>query len=562
MLVHFKFVAAKMSAPEPSQLRDVFAIRENLKKADEKCVALFKESLFRELDIKDERQFLSFVLLHARHVFAPDVIQSLCVKSAQLCQTHPKKSLSEYELNMVSSYLNLPIMLQSELVKNHSDRDTELESVKESVVKRRKMHHLLADDVLETIGSFLLRQESIYFGQVSTRIFRVTHKKSYLLKQLDPEWIIMDQGRYRRLFQWRGSEPVAYQYPLKLVLRELKVEHANVSWFKLLFTRLKGLQIYNCEEVLPYIPLSFLCKNNFSTNTIEELTMDNSRTSDTSISSFSDLCDTHWSNITSDLHVRKVGLLSLVAKATHLKRLAICFGPTKFNAIHWECVDDGTGTQEICMTFAEAQTILHPQLLMLSLGSGFKLKMSTPKPNCHILKSNVQHVRVFLEEDDDWQRLSSLDTYDCRSTIKSYTFILGNADVEIPDLLTAVFLEHKEKHPQLKHVTFETVGFSALTSFEWMCENAQQLLDRSTCIQFDFVCRRSFAFGREFEKKSVQIQTDTKEVEYVFQTFSRRKLMTIKDRVDSWQHRCAVKFKNPTTRTLRIIWGKTDGFFA
>ena len=121
---------------------------------------------------------------------------------------------------------------------------------------------VLNSDIINVIGSYLNKSQSIKFGSLINRnLYIATQNKQYLLKQTD--WTLtINDNHLIDLLSSKKSNPFYYNYPTSLILDidNFEPEYDQIllsKWFKSLFTRLHTLEIASVF-FLPYIPISLL----------------------------------------------------------------------------------------------------------------------------------------------------------------------------------------------------------------------------------------------------------------------------------------------------------------
>ena len=115
----------------------------------------------------------------------------------------------------------------------------------------------LHGDIIDYLGAFLNKKESIEFGYLNKQLFIETQKQSYLLKRCKDDVFILDDSKCFKLLSSQ-SNIFNYQFPQDLILNlSKKFEISKILNFNQFFSRLKSL---TCKTLtsLSYIPVEIV----------------------------------------------------------------------------------------------------------------------------------------------------------------------------------------------------------------------------------------------------------------------------------------------------------------
>ena len=225
----------------------------------------FRDVLFRLCGMKDKRQFLYYVL--DRLASAP--LSFLSYNSLEIL-TNKAIRLAEGQM-MMSDNDN-----KDQNAYNSNNKQAKRLTLYQWVQRRYKDRLCrLPSNLIDHIGSYLNKKESVDFGYLNQQLYIESQKLSYILSRCEDESLIISTYDWKYL----GGEdakakswPWAYNFPTHLTFFKPENGSSNneiikcvnnvikSDFFSRLFTRLKCL---NCKyyKIGPYIPVHIVTRN-------------------------------------------------------------------------------------------------------------------------------------------------------------------------------------------------------------------------------------------------------------------------------------------------------------
>lgn len=224
---------------------NVITSTELLPHFDSQSVTKFKQRLLKELECKDEKEFLCVVMKGLYQTMSNQSLNTLKNEAIQLAQEQKTQS----ENGQVKSLYDL-------IATKYTD-----------ILSR------LPSSAIDIIGSCLTKHQSIRLGFLNKMLLKETQKISYLLARKHDQ-LVLDDRKIGNL-SYPTANPFHYSLPTHLVLNISTSTKQDISsiatssyagilkskWFKSLFSRLKSFKCNN-YDILQYIPINILFDNN------------------------------------------------------------------------------------------------------------------------------------------------------------------------------------------------------------------------------------------------------------------------------------------------------------
>ena len=233
-------------------------------------VAAMKSCIFVELGCTNEAEFLCKVLTMIYGSLSnksTTIIKNKAVKIAD-SQSFSLSSANTKSMKNDNDIYNINTVHQLQL-QTQSNASTHATSVYKYV--KDKYNDSLSNstsDVIDHIGTFLTKQESILFGYLNKQLYIETQKLSYLLKQCkDSKPFVLNDSSVSKLL-WSVSSSYSYNFPRHLEIANYGHGYLKYWWKKIVqrdyfnnfFLRLNYLTC-NRLELIEYIPINLLFNN-------------------------------------------------------------------------------------------------------------------------------------------------------------------------------------------------------------------------------------------------------------------------------------------------------------
>ena len=247
-------------------------------------VAAMKSCIFSELKCQNEKEFLCKVLIM--------INSSLSNKSTAILKDKALEIADSQQLPLATFNIDKYNDNQSDdetRASIHQKQKTVCTVLKYTEDRYNDSLSNLNSYIIDLIGSFLTKQESISLGYLNKELYIETQKLSYLLQRCKDtnmkKPFLLDNYRLPSLL-WSGSSAYNYNFPLHLSLTNYHDELTyswnkmfKKDWFNRFFLRLDYLRCATVK-LIPHIPINVLfnSKCNFydsneSREYIEELSI-------------------------------------------------------------------------------------------------------------------------------------------------------------------------------------------------------------------------------------------------------------------------------------------------
>ena len=227
------------SSPEAN----IVDIRRFIQHFDDSNITLFKQCLFNETGCENEKEWLCYIVRFLSQSMTPQSIATLRNKSIEIAQTQRIKYNANPENTqkvIVTSSKDSSISLYKWIQRQYNDKLSRLPS-----------------DIIDHIGLYLSKTESISIGYLNKQLYIETQKQSYLSKQWNDKALILNDKTMSR-FLWKESNPFSYSMPTQLHVAMVESSLTKIfssHWFTKMFSRLNGFRCCTFE-CLPCVPLN------------------------------------------------------------------------------------------------------------------------------------------------------------------------------------------------------------------------------------------------------------------------------------------------------------------
>ena len=218
-----------------SKLSNVIATTRLLRHFSRVNLNTMKSYIYQELGCENESQFLCKILQSIYKTLSNQSITNIKNKAMEIADS--QKIQSSLNINQQSN-----MTVYKYVQKQYNDRLSKLHS-----------------DIIDYLGTFLNKKQSIEFGYLNKQLYIETQKQSYLLKRCKDNVLRLDAKKIDKLF-FGKHDAFNYILPQKLLLRlGANQRHMvkNMPFFEKFFYTLNDLY---CANVfcLPYIPWKLL----------------------------------------------------------------------------------------------------------------------------------------------------------------------------------------------------------------------------------------------------------------------------------------------------------------
>ena len=469
-----------------SKLSNVIATTRLLPFFSTQNVSQMKSCIFEQLGCENESQFLCKVLQSLyknMSVESTAIIKNKAIEIADLQSMTPTQNLND----IITKPRN-----------NAKCSDNHITVYKYIQQQHHDLLSKLHSDIIDYLGTFLNKKQSIEFGYLNKQLYIETQKHSYLLKRCKDDGLILGDQKMSRLLQSQ-SNSFNYSFPTELTLRWCKkYQVSKLSDFDLFFRRLNTLQCYTLT-CLSHIPCHALFNHN--TNRDDKLqkltlTLNFIGIPDGQIDAIKKFCarfDEYKDSIDNNSKIRYIKQFELdggrywmirkdemktaAQQATKQLLMRVC------NISESICLSVGLFAIN---TTEELQTIFHKNLkhLYLSQTSAIQANKSMIDYSTMNTKKNIQDIAKMesfgIHLDDGASTvgtinectintLAFLDKFSMRKGIKSYTihwkcsssinyfhntFVTNEFGNKL-DILDRIFFKDFHKHPLLEKITIK-----------------------------------------------------------------------------------------------------------
>ena len=193
-------------------------------------IKLIKSCIFEQLGCENESQFLIKTL------------QSIC------------KNMS---IESTSIIKNKAIEIADKQYINNDTNNSHVTVYKYVQQQYKDQLSRLHSDIIDYLGAFLSKKQSIEIGYLNKQLYIETQKQSYLTNRCNDPIFIIDDKRVSDLL-WAHSKPFNYFFPRDLEISfEKKNNFPKLSYFNQFFRRLYNLSCINLFS-LSYVPCHVL----------------------------------------------------------------------------------------------------------------------------------------------------------------------------------------------------------------------------------------------------------------------------------------------------------------
>ena len=478
-----------------SKLSNIFATTRLLPFFSSQNVNRIKCCIFEQLGCENESQFLCKVL--------QSLYKNMSVQSSAVIKN---KAIKIAELQQMTQTQNDSI---ANAMINAKCNDNHITVYKHMQQQYNDPLSGLHSDIIDYLGTFLNKKESIEFGYLNKQLFIETQKQSYLLKRCNDDAFIFTDTKISRLLQSQ-SNAFNYSFPNHLtLLLDNSSFISKISNFNSFFRGLNTLQC-NTFASLSHIPCDVLFNGNMNRDDkLQRLGLILGFFADPNgqidaINKFCTKFDEYKDSTDMDNNNKLRCIKKFDLDAGHLWLMRP--GETKTAAQHAtkqllirlcnisESVSLSTGVLVI-NTIEDLQTIFHARLKHLYLSSRSTIELDKSLNNDSINNKNLQEIAkvesVGIHLNDNGivgtsnactiKSFGFLDLFSMRSGIKCYTihwecsssinyFHSDDDDVmnvfgSKLDILDKIFFQDYDKHSLLEKILIKFEDECDLTVF-------------------------------------------------------------------------------------------------
>ena len=231
---------------------NILEIRRLLSNFDDGSISLFKQSLLNEVHCHNEKDWLGFVFKFLAPSLNRGSVAALRDKAIQIAE---------------SQFISIDIESREATATTSTKKEYPLCEWIQQQYKDKLSR--LPSDIIDHIGSYLNKKESISIGYLNKQLYIESQKESYLNKRWKDKALVLNDASISR-FLWKKSNPYSYSMPTELYVKSssyrssrmktiLNAQNAVFSsyWFKIMFTR---LNVFTCgvPDCLPFVPVGLL----------------------------------------------------------------------------------------------------------------------------------------------------------------------------------------------------------------------------------------------------------------------------------------------------------------
>ena len=205
-----------------STAASVFSIIRLLKHFNQTNAQKFKQLLMKELECINEAQLMCQILPTLSNSMTNESLNTLKNETIKLAEQQP-------------SPINQEISVYKQIQQQYNDGFSNLSS-----------------DIIDYLGTFLDKKQSIELGYLNKQLYIETQKHSYLLKRNNDKSCSIDDYTVDRFF-WQQTNPFAYSLPKTLdinVMAQKKFDYPSLllqssKWYKNIFNVLNSFSCCN-----------------------------------------------------------------------------------------------------------------------------------------------------------------------------------------------------------------------------------------------------------------------------------------------------------------------------
>ena len=228
-----------------SRLSNIIAVTRVLQHFTPQSIELIKPCIFKELKCQNESDFICKALYL--------MYKSLSFESTTIIK------------NAAIQLADSPVqVMRNNTVSDNKETDTICMTADRSLTINKYIEEKYNDpfsksgsDIIDYIGTFLKRQDSIVLGHSNKQLFIETQKDSYLLKN-DDELDLNDKKMMKMIETHSDGYPFCFCSNLHMTLKNNNYRHEvrNIACYNNFFDRLKVL---SCNVIsLSYVPIELL----------------------------------------------------------------------------------------------------------------------------------------------------------------------------------------------------------------------------------------------------------------------------------------------------------------
>ena len=421
-------------------------------------INVIKLCIFEQLEIKTDAEFLDMALKTLYKSLSPESLSIIKNKAIELAEN---QLMEHSQSNAKASSQQQGNMTVYKYIQNKYDKGL----------------CRLPSDIIDYLGTFLSKQESIEFGYLNKHLFIETQKQSYLLKRCNDDVFGFTPARYNQMILGK-NDAFNYTFPQSLTLR-LKSRHANmvekIPFFNNFFRRLSVLHC-NSFASLFCVPLHhvFVKHRNYYPNSESCDNIDLFRVSgylgtstEAAIKEADIICKNFDRLIlehSGDDKIRGIKqfeyLSSLAYMNSFAKRLFTRFCSIS-KSIHL------SRTKFTFDTISEIKSIFHPDLKHIYFDYLSEIHLNIDMKNVEngveIAPTSLENIEFETEEQENVasciDTLNQFDKFGIRQNIKQYTLRwdqpsalvsleIGNA----VNVFDKIFFQDYDKHPLLESI--------------------------------------------------------------------------------------------------------------
>ena len=256
---------------------------------NDKSINSFEQCLFDALNCENEKEFL---------------IKTMVVFSNKI-SIKPMKQLKNKTINIATKQKNAEnVTILKQIQSHNTDRLSKL-----------------PNDIIDQLGLFLDKAESIKVGYLNRELYIQTQKKSYLFIRKNDQCLAINDKKCNKLL-WAQSNVFSFNYPTNLSLNTCDLvpsyslkQFVKSKSFANLFARINTLKIWTMYY-MSHIPINILFnKSKHNNQNIDELLLFIDNESD--INTFKNNINNHFSNNKNDFNnFRMIKKLSIHSDGT------------------------------------------------------------------------------------------------------------------------------------------------------------------------------------------------------------------------------------------------------
>ena len=496
-----------------SKLSDIITTSRLLPHFTPQNVNALKTCIFDQLGCKNESEFLCKALVSLYKTMSVESTSHIKDKAIQIadsqtikhaCVTDTCSAAADVSINHTVASTNMTVR---KYIQQHND-----------IISKLHTH-----DIIDHLGTFLSKQESIELGYLNKQLFVETQKYSYLLKRCNDAGLHLNDDNMLKLF-WSQSEAFNFCLPTDLTVdlehNYLHSEIEQISNLDHFFGRLNYLSCYTLNS-LKYIPWKYLVghQSRYKLSKLLISVRTNTFTVDSIINSINNFCtkSEECKHVDNNSIARYIGNLELdiimntkisteKRKKYHrkiCKKILMTLGSVAESIV----LDNVSFKVD---SIQEMQTIFHKNLKKLYLSDCATIEINNQIIN-DLKKKHVNAVEIgqlqtidihlYGNESDELiiEHFKCLDIFCIRRCITYYTIswypkckYFTSNNMQTDDsfrVFDKIFLQDYDKHPLLEKIVIrfsdepDLSGFARLLVYFHQLYN-QLFAQRKRCLQY------------------------------------------------------------------------------